>query len=99
MIHKVELSLLPSEIENEALWQKRAAKKCRLQVSQVKEFRIIRRSIDARKRQVLFRLQIEVYQGESFRPKPLLRNNLKQVKGERKVCDGIIRIRANSNSL
>ena len=85
MIHKVELSLLPSEIENEALWQKRAAKKCKLKVSQVKEFRIIRRSIDARKRQVLFRLQIEVYQGESHRPKPLLRNNLKQVKGEKKV--------------
>ena len=85
MIHKVELRLLPSEIDDEALWQKRAAKKCKLQTRQVKEFRILRRSIDARKKQVYFRILVAVYQDEVPQEMPLLREQLKKVSDQAEV--------------
>lgn len=61
MIKKVEIPLRPEELENQKLIRSKAIKKAGINADRVKDLRIIRRSIDARQKQVYFRLQIELY--------------------------------------
>ena len=61
MIKKVELPLRPEELEDHDLIRRKAIKKAGIKPDRVKDFRVVRRSIDARQRQIYFRLQVELY--------------------------------------
>ena len=52
----VEVKLPPSELEQEGVLRKRLLKQLRCEEKDLKSFRVIRRSVDARGRQPLFLL-------------------------------------------
>ncbi|MEM9824345.1 MAG: FAD-dependent protein [Bacteroidota bacterium] len=62
----MELRLLPQEAQDELLIQGRLAKKCRVEEKAIRHWRLLRRSIDARKKQVYVRVLVEVYINEDF---------------------------------
>lgn len=59
-LETVELVLSPSEAGDEASWASRVAKKLRVKPERVRGYRLLKRSLDARKRPVKFRLRFEV---------------------------------------
>jgi len=59
-IEIVELVMSPQQAANEALWPGLLAKKLRVQEKDVTDLRLLKRSLDARKRPVRYRLRIEV---------------------------------------
>lgn len=59
-VEVVELVLSPAEAGDEKLWPKRVARKLRVKPERVKEVRLLKRSLDARKRPVKFCLRVEV---------------------------------------
>lgn len=70
MIKEVELKLLPEQAADEALVRQKAIQRSKISPEQIKDVRLIRRSIDARGRRpmILLRLAIyanEVYEGEA----------------------------------
>lgn len=56
----VDIKLLPADLYNESLILKKAAKAAKVPAQIAKGFKIIKRSIDARQRQPVFRLRIEL---------------------------------------
>lgn len=63
MIKEIEIDVFPNNIDDYSLVKKLAAKKLKVDPSEVKSFRIIRRSIDSRKRPV-YRLRGMAYINE-----------------------------------
>ncbi len=61
MIKEIELVLLPSEAGNEDVIIKKAASALKLSPDKISSVKILKRSIDARGRQVVYRLKAEVY--------------------------------------
>ncbi|HEY0057330.1 MAG TPA: FAD-binding protein [Pedobacter sp.] len=61
MIKEIELVLLPSEAGNEEIINKKAASLLKLSPDRISSVKILKRSIDARSRQVVYRLKVEVY--------------------------------------
>lgn len=59
-LETVELVLSPDEAADDAAWGARVAKKLRVKPERVKGQRLLKRSLDARKRPVKFRLRFEV---------------------------------------
>lgn len=59
-VEVVELVLSPAEAGEEKVWAKRVARKLRVKPERVKEVRLVKRSIDARKPPVKYRLRLEV---------------------------------------
>lgn len=59
-LETVELVLSPSEAADERGWALRITKKLRVKAERVTGFRLLKRSLDARKRPVRFRLRFEV---------------------------------------
>lgn len=82
MIKTVELKLKPAEAVDEALILKSAAKQSRLSTDQIDDIQLLRRSIDARSKQPIVRLRVEVYAGEKHQPEPALLDQL-QIVAER----------------
>lgn len=79
MIQSIEITLLPAELDNKtALWQK-AMTQLGLSLEEITDIRIIKRSVDARSAQPIFRLQLEVYLAEYPAPEPVLLAQLKDV--------------------
>lgn len=64
----IELVLSPAEASNELLWPQRIARVLKVDLKRVKEFRLLKRSLDARKRPVKFRLRLEVGLGQALEP-------------------------------
>lgn len=82
----VELVLLPHERYDENLIRQKAARQTGLQISQVSHVEILKSSLDARARQPLFRLRVEVFgPGEIFTPEPAILAGLKPVRKDKKV--------------
>lgn len=84
MIKKVDIVILPNELNDEAKIRTEAIRKSGLKESEVKEVKVIRRSVDARKRPV-FRLQVEVYQNEIYEPEAAILDNYKSVENGKRV--------------
>ncbi len=61
MIKEIELVLLPFEATDENLIQIKAATTLRLSPDKITSVKILKRSIDARGKQVVYRLKAEVY--------------------------------------
>lgn len=55
----VEIVLAPEEVTDEALWKKRVARKLRIKPERIHELRLLKKSLDARKRPIKFLLRLE----------------------------------------
>ncbi len=64
MQKEIEITLLPQQLTDEEILQDRLAEKLRIKRKEIKNFEILKRSIDARSRQVIYRLQVRVFIGE-----------------------------------
>ena len=69
-VRTVELVLTPGEAANENLWPARLAKKLRVAPESLKGHRLLKRSLDARKAPVKYRLRFEVGVDEELEPSP-----------------------------
>jgi uncharacterized protein len=86
MQQKVQLQVLPSEAADEELLKNRLAEACALTPQQVTGYRLLKKSIDARSRQVRVNLTALVYHNEPFQKIELLPLQLNDVnKAVRKV--------------
>ncbi len=65
MITETEITCLPHEREDEKLLIKTASVKLKINLNRINALQIIKRSIDARGKQVLYRMQIRVYIDEN----------------------------------
>ncbi|MVN23512.1 NAD(P)/FAD-dependent oxidoreductase [Mucilaginibacter arboris] len=65
MITETEITCLPQEREDELALKKIASSKLKLNINRISAVKTLKRSIDARGKQVLYRLQIEVYVDEN----------------------------------
>ncbi|MGI4729383.1 MAG: NAD(P)/FAD-dependent oxidoreductase [Janthinobacterium lividum] len=65
MISEIEITCLPPEREDELLLKKLASSKLKISLNRINALQIIKRSIDARGKQVLYRMQIKVYVDEN----------------------------------
>ncbi|MEO1262256.1 MAG: FAD-dependent protein [Bacteroidota bacterium] len=79
MRKKLEIKLLPKEAADEMLVKKRAISKSGLPNNAIQDVVILKRSIDARGRQPYFRIQVEVFAGETNEAEPAILPQLKQV--------------------
>ena len=59
-VETIELVLSPKEASNEALWSDHLAHALKVDSQRIREYRLLKRSIDARKAPVRYRLRIEV---------------------------------------
>lgn len=85
MIHLLELALLPEEAANEEKTIAIAAGKLSVDPSQISFLKPVKRSIDARARQVLIRLQAEVFINEEPPPASDLMPFYPDVSGKKNV--------------
>jgi uncharacterized FAD-dependent dehydrogenase len=79
MIKEVDITLRPAELADEAVLRHKAIKKSGCPQEEVKEVRVLRRSIDARSRQPLFRLRVAVYAQEAYQPETPISERFQQV--------------------
>lgn len=68
MQKNIEITLLPHEVEQTELINQKLAEALKLSESRIKGFEILKRSIDARSRKVIFRLQVKVFVDEEAIP-------------------------------
>jgi uncharacterized FAD-dependent dehydrogenase len=66
MIKRIEVQVLPKDLENWEKIRQQAIKKSKLPENQIIDVRLAKRSIDARGRQPLFRVQVDLYINEAF---------------------------------
>ncbi len=66
MIQRIELVLQPEEAASDAIIRKQLARALHVQESDIRDYRLMRRSIDARSKQVHFRLFFDVAIGEAL---------------------------------
>lgn len=59
-VEHLEIVLAPEEVADEKLWAKRASRKLRVKPDRIHEVRLLKKSLDARKRPVKFLLRLEV---------------------------------------
>lgn len=64
MIRQVQFDLAPAEAADQELIKKRSAGLAGIDVNSVTEIRILKRSVDARKKKIRINLSVEVFQGE-----------------------------------
>ena len=65
MISEIEITCLPEEREDEKVLIKTASVKLKISLNRINALQILKRSIDARGKQVLYRMQIKVYVDEN----------------------------------
>ena len=81
MRRTIEIKLLPKEAHDENLIRQRAAKLAKIPFSKIDDLQILRRSIDARGSQPVFRLRVEVFSGEKYQPEAALLEQFENVAG------------------
>jgi hypothetical protein len=81
-----ELVLLPHERDNDAVQLQKAARQTGLRPDQISHIEILKSSLDARSRQAVYRVRVEVYgQSEVFTPEAAILDGFKPVSGHQKV--------------
>lgn len=73
MQKEIEITLLPHQVEQSFTIAKKSAEALKINPERVKSHVILKRSIDARSRKVIFRLLVRVYIDEDFAPEISLR--------------------------
>ncbi|MCB0635384.1 MAG: FAD-binding protein, partial [Lewinella sp.] len=79
MIKEIELALTPAAATEEDQIKAQLLRKLGPAARDLTDYRLLKRSIDARGRQPLVRLRVEAYLGESFTPEPALLDQLRDV--------------------
>jgi len=79
MQKEIEISIYPEHVQDENLILSEGAKKLRIPIKRINGFHIRKRSIDARGKQVLFRMRIVYFIDEPVQL-PTYKTNLKQVR-------------------
>lgn len=64
MIHNIRLRLSPRDASSEVYYRDRAAQKLNISINDITACRILRRSIDARKKQIMIDVSMDVYVNE-----------------------------------
>ena len=85
MTKRIEISILPKDAFDNKLLEKFLISECNIKEEDKLEFKILRRSIDARSRTPLVNLLIELYINESPPPEPVIKENYKPVSNIKKV--------------
>jgi uncharacterized protein len=68
MVKEIEIVCQPEQHEDEAALKKLAASFLNLLLNQITGLKIVKRSIDARGRKVVYRMQVQVFMGELYHP-------------------------------
>src|ERR1700712_799136 len=68
MIKETEIVCSPEQHEDEAALKKLAASALNISTQQITGVKILKRSIDARGRRVVYRMQVQVFIGEPYQP-------------------------------
>ena len=69
-IHKVTISLPLEKAEDQTCWKKAIARKLRIKPHRISEFRLLKRSIDARRKEIKILLNLEVALDGKLPPEP-----------------------------
>ncbi|MCB0727742.1 MAG: FAD-dependent oxidoreductase [Ignavibacteriae bacterium] len=85
MTKRIEISILPKDAFDNTVLQKILISECNLKDEDKLEFKILRRSIDARNRTPLVNLLIELFINETPPSEPVIKDNYKQVSKNKKV--------------
>jgi len=82
MIKEIEIVCPPGQHEDEAVLRELAASELRISVKKITGLKILKRSIDARGRKVVYRMQVKVYADEPYVPESYTVNypNVKEAK-------------------
>lgn len=83
MVQEVDVALLPRELNNLEVLTNKAANAAKVHPSKIEEVRIRRRSIDARQKQPLYRMKVQVFIGEKYQPEPAIIESLKDVSNKK----------------
>ena len=75
----VEIKVLPKDVENQAIIEQKVLKKSRIDPKDVSHMVVVKRSIDARGRQPMYFLRVEVYIHENLDPEEDYLSKLKDV--------------------
>ena len=81
----IELTLLPEDASDNKILSEITEAECDIRESDNYDFKIIKRSIDARSRTPVVNLILEVYINETPIPEPVIKDNYKIVSGNKKV--------------
>ena len=68
MIHKIDVTLPLEESHQKTRWKEEVAKKLKTDESRIADIRLLKRSIDARRKQIKVQLRLEASVGESLPP-------------------------------
>ncbi len=85
MQYTVEIAILPKDIENEAVQLTAACRAADLSEQLVSSFRVVKRSVDARSRVVVYRLKVELFVDETPAEAPSYLSLLKNVGSNKRV--------------
>ncbi len=80
MLQRIELVLLPEEATHEQEFKNKIAKQLRISEKDIRDFRLVKRSIDARSKQVKFRLFFDVALQEEL---PILEKEVRTLQDVR----------------
>ncbi len=75
----VEIAVSHEKIEDPAYWQLKAAMSAGYGPGEVRAFKVLKRSIDARKRPPVYRLRVALDTGGGFEPEPVFSEAFRQV--------------------
>jgi uncharacterized protein len=84
MIKEIELVLLPEHSDDETFIRDSACKSLNISPERVKNIQILKRSIDARSRKVVFRIRLNVFIDEIFEPE-IIADSYQNVSGKKPV--------------
>ncbi len=85
MVVRTELVLLPEQAANQAEYQNHLSKVCKVPCGSITGFNFLKRSIDARSKQVKFRLVFDVYINEPFVAKEFSKRDYKNVANAKPI--------------
>ena len=85
MTKEVEIKIQPRAINDISAIEKIALKKAKVKSTKDTEVVVLRRSIDARGRQPVFRLRVAVYVGEKHQPEPAILDSFQNVENAPRV--------------
>lgn len=85
MVKTFEIKLLPGEAANDTVVKQKVLNKAGIPASQLKDWRILKRSIDARGKEVFVKLRVEVNTENEFEAEPSFLEQLKPVHDKKRV--------------
>ena len=85
MVKNIEIKLLPGEAVIESVIAQKISGKSGIPLKQIKDWRILKRSIDARNKNIRILLRIEINTEKEFEPEPAFLEQLKPVHDKEKV--------------